>query len=132
MVVGRIPIGTYMYNSKDTMMYSVDGFKITAKGKGSHGAYPHVGIDPINIVCLIHLALQELVARESDPSKAVALTVGKFQAGTVANIIPETAVLEGTRTNDSKMERKIVNRIKEVAEKTAEVYGGSASIENDI
>ena len=29
-VVGRIPIGTYMYNSKDTMMYSVDGFKITA------------------------------------------------------------------------------------------------------
>lgn len=129
-VVGRIPIGTYMYNSKDTMMYSVDGFKITAKGKGSHGAYPHVGIDPINIGAHIHLALQELVARESDPSKAVALTVGKFQAGTAANIIPETAVLEGTlRTNDSKMREKIVNRIKEVAEKTAEVYGGSASIE---
>ena len=124
-VVGRIPIGTYMYNSKGTMMYSVDGFKITAKGKGSHGAYPHVGIDPINIG-----TLQELVARESDPSKAVALTVGKFQAGTAANIIPETAVLEGTlRTNDSKMREKIVNRIKEVAEKTAEVYGGSASIE---
>ena len=129
-VVGRIPIGTYMYNSKGTMMYSVDGFKITAKGKGSHGAYPHVGIDPINIGTHIHLALQELVARESDPSKAVALTVGKFQAGTAANIIPETAVLEGTlRTNDSKMREKIVNRIKEVAEKTAEVYGGSASIE---
>lgn len=129
-VVGRIPIGTYMYNSKGTMMYSVDGFKITAKGKGSHGAYPHVGIDPINIGAHIHLALQELVARESDPSKAVALTVGKFQAGTAANIIPETAVLEGTlRTNDSKMREKIVNRIKEVAEKTAEVYGGSASIE---
>lgn len=98
-----------MYNSKDTMMYSVDGFKITAKGKGSHGAYPHVGIDPINIGAHIHLALQELVARESDPSKAVALTVGKFQAGTAANIIPETAVLEGTlRTNDSKMREKLL------------------------
>jgi amidohydrolase len=127
---GQMPVGLYMYNNKDTMMYSVDGFKITAKGKGSHGAYPHVGIDPINIGAHIHLALQELVARESDPSKAVALTVGKFQAGTAANIIPETAVLEGTlRTNDSKMREKIVNRIKEVAEKTAEVYGGSASIE---
>lgn len=46
---GKMPIGLFMYNDKDTMMYSVDGFKITIHGKGSHGAYPHVGVDPINI-----------------------------------------------------------------------------------
>ena len=83
-----------MYNSKDTMMYSVDGFKIIIKGKGSHGAYPHVGVDPINIGVHVHLALQELIARESDPSKACVLTIGQFKAGTAANIIPEEAILQ--------------------------------------
>lgn len=38
---GKMPVGLFMYNDKGTMMYSVDGFKITVKGKGSHGAYPH-------------------------------------------------------------------------------------------
>lgn len=127
---GKMPVGLFMYNSKDTMMYSVDGFKITIKGKGSHGAYPHVGVDPINIGVHVHLALQELIARESDPSKACALTVGQFKAGTAANIIPEQAVLQGTiRTNDNEAREKLVRRMKEVAKKTAEVYNGTAEIE---
>lgn len=127
---GKMPVGLFMYNSKDTMMYSVDGFKITIKGKGSHGAYPHVGVDPINIGVHVHLALQELIARESDPSKACVLTVGQFKAGTAANIIPEQAVLQGTiRTNDNAAREKLVRRMKEVAKKTAEVYNGTAEIE---
>ena len=127
---GKMPVGLFMYNSKDTMMYSVDGFKITIKGKGSHGAYPHVGVDPINIGVHVHLALQELIARESDPSKACVLTVGQFKAGTAANIIPEQAVLQGTiRTNDNEAREKLVRRMKEVAKKTAEVYNGTAEIE---
>lgn len=127
---GKMPVGLFMYNSKDTMMYSVDGFKITIKGKGSHGAYPHVGVDSINIGVHVHLALQELIARESDPSKACVLTVGQFKAGTAANIIPEQAVLQGTiRTNDNEAREKLVRRMKEVAKKTAEVYNGTAEIE---
>ena len=65
---GRSPVGTFMYNSKNTMMNSVDGFQITIHGKGSHGACPHQGIDPINIGVHIYLALQELIARESNPA----------------------------------------------------------------
>lgn len=127
---GKMPVGLVMYNSKSTMMFSVDGFRINIKGKGSHGAYPHAGIDPINIGVHIHLALQELIAREADPNAACVLTIGKFQGGAAANIIPDTAVLEGTlRTNNAKERKKIVARIKEVAELTAAVYGGSAQIE---
>ena len=119
-----------MYNDKGTMMYSVDGFKITVKGKGSHGAYPHAGVDPINIGVHIHLALQELIARETDPAHACVLTIGQFKAGEAANIIPETAVLQGTiRTNNTKERELLVRRMKEVAEKTAAVYNGSAEIE---
>lgn len=127
---GKMPVGLYMYNDKDTMMYSVDGFKITITGKGSHGAYPHVGVDPINIGVHIHLALQELIARESDPAHACVLTIGQFQAGTAANIIPDIAVLQGTiRTNHKEARELLVRRMKEVAVKTAEVYNGTAQIE---
>lgn len=127
---GKMPIGLFMYNDKDTMMYSVDGFKITIHGKGSHGAYPHVGVDPINIGVHIHLALQELIARESDPTHSCVLTIGQFAGGTAANIIPETAVLQGTiRTNKPEARELLVRRMKEVAEKTAAVYNGTVDIE---
>ena len=127
---GKMPIGLFMYNDKDTMMYSVDGFKITIHGKGSHGAYPHVGVDPINIGVHIHLALQELIARESDPTHSCVLTIGQFAGGTAANIIPETAVRQGTiRTNKPEARELLVRRMKEVAEKTAAVYNGTVDIE---
>ena len=127
---GKMPIGLFMYNDKDTMMYSVDGFKITIHGKGSHGAYPHVGVDPINNGVHIHLALQELIARESDPTHSCVLTIGQFAGGTAANIIPETAVLQGTiRTNKPEARELLVRRMKEVAEKTAAVYNGTVDIE---
>lgn len=127
---GKMPIGLFMYNDKDTMMYSVDGFKITIHGKGSHGAYPHVGVDPINIGVHIHLALQELITRESDPTHSCVLTIGQFAGGTAANIIPETAVLQGTiRTNKPEARELLVRRMKEVAEKTAAVYNGTVDIE---
>lgn len=127
---GKMPIGLFMYNDKDTMMYSVDGFKITIHGKGSHGAYPHIGVDPINIGVHIHLALQELIARESVPTHSCVLTIGQFAGGTAANIIPETAVLQGTiRTNKPEARELLVRRMKEVAERTAAVYNGTVDIE---
>ena len=83
-------------------MYSVDGFQIDIKGKGSHGAYPQNSIDPINIGVHVYLALEAIMAREVDPTKACVMTVGKFEGGTAANIIPDTAVIEGTiRSNDT-------------------------------
>ena len=127
---GRMPVGLFMYNSGGTMMYSVDGFRITVRGKGSHGAYPQNAIDPINIGVHVYLALEALIAREADPGKSCVLTVGSFNAGSAANIIPDTAVLQGTiRTNDKACRELLVRRMKEAAAKTAEVYGGTAEVE---
>ena len=127
---GKMPVGIYMYNNASTMMFSVDGFKITIHGKGSHGAYPHASIDPINIAVHIYTALEALIAREVDPAKANLLTIGKFAAGTASNIIPETAELQGTiRSNDKPSRELLVRRMKEIAVKTAETYGGTAEIE---
>ena len=126
---GKLPIGTYLYNDSSTMMFSVDTFEIHIQGKGSHGAYPHLSVDPINIGVHIYLALQELIARESNPSDACLLTVGQFSAGSAANIIPDTAILKGSmRTNKKEAREKLVRRLKEVSEATAGVYGGKAEV----
>ena len=126
---GKLPIGAYLYNDSGTMMFSVDTFEITIQGKGSHGAYPHLSVDPINIGVHTYLALQELIARESDPNDACLLTVGQFSAGSAANIIPDTAVLKGTmRTNKKEAREKLVRRLREVSEDVAAVYGGSAKV----
>ena len=127
---GRMPVGIFMYNDSGTMMNSVDGFRITVYGKGSHGAYPQNSIDPINIGVHIYLALEALLAREANPNKTCVMTVGQFTAGAAANIIPDTAILQGTiRTNDRDSRALLVRRMKETAEKTAEVYGGTVSVE---
>ena len=127
---GQMPVGLYIYNNTGAMMFSVDGFRIKIQGKGAHGAYPQDSIDPINIGVHIHLALQELIAREINPMHSCVLTIGHFEGGTTANIIPDTVVMEGAvRTNNPESRKLLVRRIKEVAAKTAEVYGGTAAIE---
>lgn len=127
---GKMPVGIYMYNDTGTMMFSVNGFRFTVNGKGSHGAYPQNSVDPINAAVHMHMAFQTLIAREANPEKANVFTIGKFQAGAAANIIPDTAVMEGTlRTNDPEQRELLVRRIRETAEKTAEVFGATVDIE---
>lgn len=126
---GKLPIGLFMYNCGGVMMSSVDGFKITITGKGGHGAYPNLTVDPIHTAVQIYTALEGLIARNSDPEKNCVLTVGKFRSGNAANIIPDTAVLEGTlRTNDTHERELLVGKIREVANGIAEINGAKAEI----
>lgn len=73
---------------------------------------PQNGIDPINAGVHVYLGLQELIARECAPGKEVTLTIGQFQSGTANNVIPETAVLQGTlRTFDNFLRQHFIQRI---------------------
>lgn len=128
---GRQLPESFLYNdSGEALFFSVDAFTITVHGRGAHGAYPHLSIDPINIGVHIHLALQELVARECAPQSACLITVGQFSAGSAPNIIPESAVLQGTIRTDSPETRELlVRRTQEVAQRTAAVYGGTVTVE---
>lgn len=127
---GKMPVGLYLYNATGTMMFSVDGFKVTVHGRGAHGAYPHFSIDPINVAVHIYTALEALIAREVDPAKANLLTIGKFNAGSAPNIIPDTCEFEGTiRSNDKESRELLVRRLQEIATKTAEAYGATATVE---
>lgn len=128
---GKMPPGLFMYNSKTVMMSSVDGFRIKIRGKGGHGAYPNLTIDPIQIAVQIYIALEALIAREADPEKACVLTVGQIQGGSAPNIIPDSAELAGTlRTNDKAQRKLLVERIKQVAEGISSTYGGTVEVES--
>lgn len=127
---GKMPPGLFLYNAETVMMSSVDGFKITVHGRGAHGAYPNNAIDPINIAVHIYLAFEALIAREADPAKSCVLTIGSFAAGSAPNIIPDTAVIQGTlRTNDKACRELLVRRMRETAEGAARTFGGTVEIE---
>lgn len=111
-------------------MAAVYGFKITLTGVGGHGSTPEQGVDPINTGVHIHLALQELIARECPATKGAALTIGQFQAGSASNIIPHRAVLQGTlRVFDKAVRENLIRRIGEVVEGVAATYRTKAEIE---
>ncbi len=119
---GRLPVGTVLYNAGGVMMSSVDGFRITLRGKGGHGAYPNLAVDPIHTAVQVYTALEGLIAREANPEKTCVLTVGRFAAGDAPNIIPDVAILEGTlRTNDPDARNLLVRRITEVAQGVSQV-----------
>ncbi len=112
-----------------TCMAGCTLFRIRVKGTGCHGAMPETGVDPINIAVHIHLALQEILAREVGPKNPTTLTIGKFVGGKAPNIIPEEVIMEGTiRTMDVKLAEQIYRRITEISEKTAELFRGQAEV----
>ena len=113
------------------MTSSCDGFKITVKGVGCHGAMPHLGIDPINVGFHIYSAFQNLIARECDPGEKASLTLGAFNAGNTSNIIPDSAVLMGTlRTYNKDLRARLVKRMHEIAEYTGKVFGVAIEYES--
>ena len=123
------PVGWLCYG-ENGMTSSCDGFKITVHGRGSHGAMPNLGVDPINSAVHIYQEFQGLIAREVAMLEPAVLTIGEFTAGSVPNIIPETAVMAGTlRTYDKKLRERLNARMREVAEYTAKALGASADFE---
>ncbi|MFM8832900.1 MAG: M20/M25/M40 family metallo-hydrolase [Cytophagales bacterium] len=101
---------------------------IKVSGKGAHGARPCDVVLPIYVASQIVTGLQAVVSRQTELTKAgVVVTVGSIHAGNRGNIIPETAVMEGTiRTFDDGMQKKLHERIKETTAHIAEAYGAKA------
>ncbi|MBO9594916.1 MAG: amidohydrolase [Niabella sp.] len=111
-------------------MAASDWFTIKLKGSQSHGAQPWKGVDPIAISAQIINALQQIVSRQEDLTRApVVLTVGKINAGVRNNIIPEELEMAGTiRTFDTAMQRDVHRRIRQITEGIAAANGASANI----
>jgi amidohydrolase len=124
-----VPAGTLQYKS-GAFMASADMFKIKVKGKSSHGSQPWLGVDPIYISSQIIQALQGIVSRQSDLTKApVVVTVGAIHSGVRFNIIPEETEMLGTIRNlDSNIRKSVLKQVKNIAETIAEMNGATAEV----
>lgn len=111
---------------------SSDDFYITIHGRGSHGGYPHLGIDVITGAAQIVSTLQTLISRETNPFDSAVITIGKLDAGTAPNVIPDTAHLAGTiRALRQPTREYICHRMREVVTQVASAMRMSAEIAFD-
>lgn len=120
-VTAGLPLdsGTVMVADGGISTASCEQYRITVRGKGGHGSVPHETIDPITAAAHIHLALQEINAREIDGHDYGVFTTGRFEAGQASNVIPDKAEMFGTiRTTDpdNKVGELIKKRMTEIAE----------------
>jgi len=123
------PVGV-VKTAAGPMYAHTDTFKINIKGKGCHAARPDSGIDSLLIGLEVVQSLNYIVSRNVPASEPAVLTVGAFNAGTVANIVPDTAEIKGTvRTYNSDVRNMIVQRVKDLAEGICKAYGATCTVE---
>lgn len=124
-----LPAGTAVVSSPGVSAPAADYFEIKVQGKGCHGSMPNAGIDPLNAICHILIALQELNARELSLNDRAVLTVGTLNAGVAANVIPDTAVMGGSiRTFDEDIRAFLKQRIIEISEGIAKAFRAESQV----
>ncbi len=112
------------------VMASADFFDVAIRGKGGHGAYPHLSVDPLTVAAHILIGLQDLVSREVAAQETAVMTIGQIEGGTKHNIIPETAWLRGSlRTYSAPVRDQLVERLGAFASRIAQAYRAQAHVE---
>jgi amidohydrolase len=112
------------------LLASADGFELKIIGKGGHAAMPHMGIDPVVVASTIITSLQTICSRNVSPLDPIVVTIGKIEAGTASNIIPDKAFMSGTLRALHEETRELgIRRISEMCASVAEGFGAKAEIE---
>ena len=127
-ITSSLPTG-WLSSRGGSIMAAADTLFITVKGRGGHASEPYRALDPIPIACEIVQALQTMITRRIDVFDPAVVTVGKIAAGTVNNIIPETAEIEGTIRAVSERTRRAVHEgIRRVAEGVAAAHDAEVTV----
>ncbi|WP_184543965.1 amidohydrolase [Mucilaginibacter sp. FT3.2] len=122
-------VGKITYRPGGTMA-GVNDMQIIVKGKSAHGAYPWSSVDPIVVAAEIVNNLQTIVSRNINVTENPAVvTIGAIKGGNRSNIIPERVEMLGTlRSFTAADEKLLVDRVTQIAIKTAEAQGATAEV----
>jgi amidohydrolase len=91
---------------------AADAFKAWLTGSGGHGAYPHLGTDPLWMLGPVLTALHGIVARRIDPMQAAVVSLGEIHGGTAGNVIPAEVYLNGTlRSYDPTVREQLIAEV---------------------
>ena len=110
-------------------MAAADSFEVRVRGKGGHGAMPHIAVDTSLVASHIIIALQSVVSRNVDPLKAAIVSVCGMKSDTdTYNVIPDEVLLKGTtRYLHPEVQGVIRERMQALVTQTAAAYGAALS-----
>ena len=115
------------------IMAAVDEFTIHIEGRGGHGAMPHETADPIPAAVSIVQAIQTIVSRNHHAMQDLVVSVTQIHAGTTDNVIPGTAMINGTvRTFDPAVQAMVMRRMEEIVAGQAASFGVTARLDYAI
>ncbi len=121
----EIPAGKMGYAIGPALAAS-DSFQLTVEGRQTHGAAPHLGIDPIVMASQVVMAFQTIRSRTLDPVQPSVVTVGMIHGGERMNIIPQQVRMQGTvRTYDTDVQDTIERRMEEILNGITSAGGGT-------
>ncbi|MGD9775030.1 M20 aminoacylase family protein [Diaphorobacter sp.] len=124
-----MPAGTFAV-SPGPVMASSNEFRITIHGKGSHGAMPNLGIDPVPVACQMVQGFQNIISRNKKPIDAGVISVTMIHAGEATNVVPDSCELQGTvRTFSTEVLDMIERRMRQVAEHTCAAFEARCEFE---
>lgn len=111
---GKIPTGMALCGTDGAMMRSADNLSITFFGKGGHGAYKDQAVDPIKMAVEVYEALPEIA-------------FGVFRAGSAGNVIPDTALLQGSLRVEAGREQ-LLKKMQDTIDEVTARHGGRAEV----
>jgi len=116
--------------SPGPVMASSNEFKITIRGKGSHAALPHNGVDPVPIACQMVQAFQTIISRNKKPVDAGVISVTMIHGGEATNVVPDSCELQGTvRTFSFEVLDLIEKRMEEIAKNICAAFDARCEFE---
>ena len=127
-VESSLPVGQFAvrYGQRNA---SSDALHLVIHGLSGHAAYPSNTVDAIVVAAQVVSALQTVVSRNVDGRDAAVVTFGTIHGGSIANVITNRVELTGTvRTLDPAVRQRVLQRVREVAEGTAQALGGRAEL----
>jgi amidohydrolase len=102
---------------------SSNEFRIVLRGKGAHGAMPHLGLDPVPAACQLVQAFQTIINRNKRPIDTGVISVTMIHAGEATNVIPESVELQGTvRTFSVGVLDLIERRMRELSQGIGQAF----------
>ncbi|HMN93405.1 MAG TPA: M20 aminoacylase family protein [Hydrogenophaga sp.] len=124
-----MPVGSFAA-STGPVMASSNEFRIVIRGKGSHAALPHNGIDPVPVACQMVQAFQTIITRNKKPVDAGVISVTMIHTGEATNVVPDSCEIQGTvRTFTYEVLDLIERRMQEIAEHTCAAFGAGCEFE---
>lgn len=119
--------------SEGAVNASSDQFRMVITGQGAHAARPHESIDAVVVGSLLVMAIQTIVSREVNPAHPSVVSVGRFAAGTAANVIAGQAVLEGSiRAQEEAVRRHLHLALRRIGESIGQLHGAKIAVEIEL